>query len=152
MKRARPDLFRVRTDVDICGRRCSAVGNIDLLRAPQILQVRFSRSIDPALLAKEQDKLLTAARNGAVLVSPCISPGEKATMRAAFDAGLQQIVILDNGISPMSKPSGPRFLATAEGRMLLLSPLPHHDDKRPVSRNQCNELNALAWDIAHSNT
>ena len=150
MKRAHPDLLRVRTDIDICGRKCSAVGNLSLLQARQILQVRFSRSIDASLLAQEQKKLLDAARNGAVLVSPSISPGEKATMRAAFDAHLPLIVLMDNGLDPLAKPSGHRFEATAEGRLLLLSPFPHRNDKSPVTRVQCNQLNALAWDIARA--
>ena len=150
MKRAHPELLRVRTDINVCGRKCSAVGNLTLLRAPQILQVRFSRSIDTNLLAQEKQRLLDAARDGAVLVSPSISPGEKATMRAAFDAGYPLIVLLDNGIDPMSKPSGRRFRATAEGRLLLLSPFPHSGERHMISRSQCNQLNALAWDIAHA--
>ena len=150
MKRAHPELLSVRTDIDICGRKCSAVGNLSLLRAKQILQVRFSRSIDAALLAQEQKILLDAAHNGAVLVSPSISPGEKATMRAAFDAHLPLIVLLDNGLDPMAKPSGQRFEATAEGRLLLLSPFPHRNDKSHITRAQCNQLNALAWDIARA--
>ena len=148
MKRAHPELLRVHTDINICGRLCSAVGNLDLLRAPRRIQVRISRSMDPTLITQEQQRLLTAAREGAVLVSPAISPGEKTIMRAAFDANLPLIVLLDNGISPMAKPGGQRFEATAEGRLLLLSPFPHHDDRRLISRNECNELNAIAWDIA----
>jgi len=150
VKRTRADLFQVRLGVDICGRSCSVVGNMDLLRARQRLQVRFSRSIDPNLLQQEQQKLLAAARAGAVLVSPAISPGEKATMRAAFDAHLPLIVLLNNGLDPMSKPSGQRFYATAEGRLLLISPFPHRGEKKVISRDECNQLNALAWDIAHA--
>lgn len=150
MKRARPELLQVRQNVIICGRSCSAVGNMALLLAPKRLQVRVSRSIAPELLSQEQERLLDAARNGAVLVSPAISPGEKAIMRTAFDEGLQQIVLMENGLDPMAKPSGQRFNATAEGRLLLISPFPHHGDKRTISRLECEQLNALAWDITHS--
>ena len=106
LKRARPDLLRVRLDVDVCGRTCSAVGNLALLSAPEKLRVRISRSIDPALLEQEKARLLAAARAGAVLVSPAISPGEKAVTRAAFDEGLPLIVLLDNGLAPIQKPLG----------------------------------------------
>ena len=58
LKRARPDLLRVRLDVDVCGRTCSAVGNLALLSAPEKLRVRISRSIDPALLEQEKARLL----------------------------------------------------------------------------------------------
>ena len=148
MKRARPEFLRVRLGVDVCGRTCSAVGNLSLLAAAKKLRVRISRSIDAALLELEKERLLAAARAGAVLVSPAISPGEKAITRAAFDEGLSLIVLLDNGLDPLSKPSGERFLACAEGRLLLLSPFPHRNNRITVTRATCEQLNGLAWDIA----
>ena len=147
MKRARPEFLRVRLDVKICGSICSAVGNMSLLSAPRKLRVRISRSIDPALLEREKESLLAAAREGAVLVSPAISPGEKAIMRAAFDEGLPLVTLLDNGLDPISKPSGERFRACAEGRLLILSPFPHRNNHITISRATCETLNALAWDI-----
>ena len=147
MKRARPEFLRVRLDVNICGSSCSAVGNMSLLSAPRKLRVRISRSIDPALLEREKESLLAAAREGAVLVFPAISPGEKAIMRAAFDEGLPLVTLLDNGLDPISKPSGERFRACAEGRLLLLSPFPHRNNHITISRTTCEMLNALAWDI-----
>lgn len=148
MKRARPELLRVRQGVDVCGSVCSAVGNLSLLTAARKLRVRISRSIDASLLEREKEQLLTAARAGAVLVSPAISPGEKAITRAAFDEGLPMIVLLDNGLDPMSKPSGERFRACAEGRLLLLSPFPHRNNRTAITRATCEALNALAWDIS----
>lgn len=147
MKRARPEYLRVRQGVDVCGSACSAVGNLSLLTAARKLRVRISRSIDATLLEREKERLLAAARKGAVLVSPAISPGEKAITRAAFDEGLPMIVLLDNGLDPMSKPSGERFRACAEGRLLLLSPFPHRNNRVTISRATCEALNALAWDI-----
>jgi len=150
MKRARPEFLRVQLDVDVCGSVCSAVGNLSLLAAPRKLRVRISRSIDPALLEREKASLLAAAREGAVLVSPAISPGEKAITRAAFDEGLPLITLLDNGLDPMSKPSGERFRACAEGRLLLLSPFPHRNNHVTISRATCEALNALAWAICEN--
>jgi len=148
MKRARPELLRVRLGVDVCGRQCSAVGNLELLGAAKKLRVRISRSIDATLLEREKERLLAAAHESAVLVSPAISPGEKAITRAAFDEGLPLIVLLDNGLDPMSKPSGERFRACAEGRLLLLSPFPHRNNRITITRAVCEELNGLAWDIS----
>lgn len=148
MKRARPEFLRVRQGLDVCGSACSAVGNLSLLTAVRKLRVRISRSIDATLLEREKERLLAAAREGAVLVSPAISPGEKAITRAAFDEGLPMIVLLDNGLDPMSKPSGERFRACAEGRLLLLSPFPHRNNRVTISRATCEKLNALAWDIS----
>lgn len=148
MKRARPEYLRVKENVDVCGRMCSVVGNMALLLAPKKLRVRISRSIDPALLAQEKARLLSEARSGAVLVSAAISPGEKLVTRAAFDEGLPLIILLDNGLHPMQKPSGERFRACSEGRLLLLSPFPHHNERIPITRTICETLNALAWDIS----
>ena len=76
-----------------------------------------------------------------------ISPGEKEIMRRAFEAGFPQIILLENGISTMQKPSGRQFDACAEGRLLLLSPWEHHNDYRAITREQCLQLNALASKI-----
>lgn len=147
MKRARPELLRVREGVEIGRWRCSAVGNMALLRADRLLQVRVSRSIDGRLLESERERLLGEARAGAVLVSPSISPGEKAIMRAAFDEGLSVIALASNGLDAMQKPSGERFRACAEGRLLILSPFPHINNRTVITREACNTLNALAWEI-----
>ena len=150
LKRVRPEWLRPVFGLDVCGRSCSAVGNRALLQAPRRLQVRVSRSIDPRLLTVESERVLAEARAGAVLVSPCISPGEKEIMRQAFDEGLTMIVVQENGLTPFSKPSGERFEACAQGRLLLLSPFEHHNERRLVTRDACSLLNALAWDIAHA--
>ena len=137
MKREHPQYLCVRQGVDICGRPCSAVGNMQLLNAPSRMRVRISRNITPELLEQEKARLLSAARNGAVLVSAAISPGEKQVMRAAFNEGLH----------PLQKPSGERFLACAQGRLLLLSPFPHHNERILITRTVCETLNGLACDI-----
>ena len=43
-------------------------------------------------------------------------------MRAAFDAGLPTIVIMENGFTPLSKPHGEQFYACGQGTLLMLSP------------------------------
>lgn len=82
-----------------------------------------------------------------MLVSPCISPGEKEVMRRAFLAGVPQIVLLENGFAPMQKPSGRRFDACSEGRLLLVAPWEHHNEQRAITREQCLALNRLADEI-----
>ena len=148
MKRSRPEFLRVKENVNICGRLCSSVGNLALLSAPRKLRVRISRSMDPALLEQEKARLLAAAREGAVLVSPAISPGEKQITRAAFDEGLPLIILLENGLHPLSKPGPERFRACSEGRLLLLSPFPHHNERITITRAACEALNGLSWDIS----
>ena len=91
---------------------------------------------------------LSIAEDGAILVSPSISPAEKKVMRAAFDAGYPLIIILENGFSPLWKPGGKQFDACAEGRLLLVAPWPHHNEHKTITRNQCLQLNDLAREIA----
>ncbi len=144
IKRAHPDLFRIVRDRPCCGTRFSAIGNHFLLERPVKRQVQCSRSLPPADLAVQEAELLAAARHGAVLVSPCISPGEKRIARAALEAQLPLIVLLENGFPPLYKPPGNYFEACAAGRLLMLAPWPYHSDKRPITRSQCLALNAYA--------
>ena len=90
------------------------------------------------------------ASEGAVLVSPCISPGEKEAMGTAFEAGYPMILLLENGFSPYQKPGGRQFEACSQGRLLLIAPWPHHDDYRKITKRQCEELNALARQISEN--
>ena len=95
----------------------------------------------------EVQRYLDEARNGAILVSPAISPGEKRTMREAFNAGLPTIVIMENGFTPLSKPHGEQFYACAQGRLLMLSAWEHHNEKRKLTAEQCRQLNLMALSI-----
>lgn len=50
-----------------------------------------------------------------MLVSPCISPGEKQIAHAALDAGHPLIVLVENGFRPHYKPPG-KYFDTPRGR------------------------------------
>lgn len=90
------------------------------------------------------EECLQAAGQGAVLVSPSISPGEKAIMRAAFMKGLPLIYLQENGLTDLAKPGGKRMEACARGQLLILAPWEHHNEKRTIMRGQCLELNEMA--------
>ncbi len=149
IKRAHPDLFRVRRHVTVGEHTFAAMGNIFLLDAPQLIQVQCSRKITPGQLAAQRDHCLQQARNGAVAVSPAISPGEKDIMRAIFDAGFPAIILRENGFAPLAKPGGQRFNACAEGRLLLLAPWQHHNRRIAIRRHQCLSLNQMAQAICN---
>lgn len=147
-KRANPALFTVVANTEILpGKTCAAIGNRFLLQHPLKHQVQISRHIAPEALAARQEELLYAAEHGAVLVSPCISPGEKAIARAALDAGCRLIVMLANGFAPHYKPPGRYFDACAAGRLLMLAPFPYQRQRQTITREQCLELNAWAQAI-----
>ena len=150
MKREHPDLFRVQRNVNAFGLTFSAIGNRFLLDRPVRLQVQCSRSLSEAEIQVKVTEYLSAARQGAVLVSPAISPGEKAVMRAAFDDGLPLIYLQENGFTDLAKPGGKRMEACAEGRLLILAPWEHHNEQLTIRRNQCLALNDIARRLCES--
>ena len=144
MKRENPDLFRVQRGLVYAGVSFSAIGNRFLLERPVKLQVQCSRSIGDEELRAKLDDCLRAGRQGAVLVSPAISKGEKAIMRAAFEEGLPLIYLQENGFTDLAKPGGMRMEACARGQLLILAPWEHHNEKMIIKRGQCMELNEMA--------
>ena len=151
MKRERPEWLRPFFGLQIGRYCCSAIGNRDLLAAPCRRAVRVSRRLTEAEIGAVMAQYLEEARQGIVLVSPAISPGEKRVMRAAFDAGLPTIVIMENGFTPLSKPHGEQFDACAEGRLLMLSPWEHHNEKKTINAEQCRQMNLMAIEICEQN-
>ena len=144
MKREQPDLFRVQRGLMIAGQQFSSIGNRFLLERPVKLQVQCSRRLTDEQIAEKQAWWLEQAHSGAVLVSPCISKGEKQVMRAAFDKGLPIIVLQENGFTDLAKPGGRRMEACARGQLLLLAPWEHHNERLTIRRNQCLALNDMA--------
>ena len=149
MKREHPDFFRVQRGLTVNGQQFSAIGNRFLLDRPVKLQVQCSRRLTEHQIREKVEECLQAARRGAVLVSPSISPGEKAVMRAAFDEGLPLIVLQENGFTDLAKPGGRRMEACCRGQLLLLAPWEHHNEQRIISRGQCLSLNDMAGMICN---
>lgn len=150
MKRENPDLFRVQRGLSFGEQSFSAIGNRFLLERPVKLQVQCSRSITEADLQAKLSAFMKAARQGAVLVSPAISQGEKVIMRAAFEEGLPLIYLEENGFTDLAKPGGKRMEACAKGQLLILAPWEHHNEKLTIKRGQCLELNEMARAICTS--
>ena len=147
MKRARPEWLRPFFGLQIGQHRFSGIGNRALLTTAKRKAVRVSRRLSEEEIAREVQRYLEEARQGTVLVSPAISPGEKRVMRAAFDAGLPTIVIMENGFTPLSKPHGDQFYACGWGALLMLSPWEHHNEKRKLTAAQCAEMNLMALEM-----
>lgn len=145
IKRQHHDFFTVSHHLTIAGTTVAAMGNHQLLQHPSILQVYCSRRLNDEEIALEGDMLLA---QGAVLVSPAVSRGEKAIINRALEAGVPVILISDNGFSEMAKPGGKLFDACAAGKLLLISKNKHHNDYLPLTQERCHDMNALARAIA----
>ena len=100
----------------------TAVGNPFLLDAPLLVSVRISTATPDDKLAGLVTKLGAKAERGAVLVSPWISPGEKAVKAEAIARGGRVVQLLAEGMGRYYKPWGGDFDLCAEGRLLQLSP------------------------------
>ncbi len=144
MKREHPDLFRVQRGLMMGGQSFSAIGNCFLLQRPVRLQVQCSRRLTETEIQQRVNFFLNAASQGAVLVSPAISAGEKAVMRTAFERGFPLIYLQENGFANLAKPGGMRMEACARGQLLILAPWEHHNERIAISRNQCLSLNEMA--------
>lgn len=177
VKREHPNLFKVLRDVEAKGMHFSAIGNHFLLEAPVIFQVQCSRSffayrrerlsgggwrilrdaqgrplVDKTMpeFEAKATAALDAAKRGAVLISPCISHGEREIARRAFEAGYRIITLQNKGFSPIYKPGGKLFDKCAAGNLLMLAPInwPYIPGEKPPTRESSLVLNRIAQFLA----
>lgn len=121
----RPEYFQRRIGLSIAGREFHAYGNFQLLRAPLISPVVISRShtdAEKAALRRQWDEII---RSGGVLVSPFVSPYERAVMHEGIAGAASIIRIIPGGLYPKYKPSGMDFDLCNQGRLLHIGE--HHD-------------------------
>lgn len=129
----------------------NAIGNRALLRVPERMQIQCSRSMSEEAICELIDDVLEACSHGVVIVSPCISDGEKRVARAVMDAGYQLIVLFPKGIPPQTdeyKPYGVFFDACARGQLLILSPWEFKAGVETLTRWQCLMLNDIAAQLS----
>ena len=170
VKREHPELFKVTRELKIEGiGRFSAIGNHFLLTRSAFHQIQVSRryfayardargnllkDAPPAVATREFEEKLAAAlaagKGGAVLVSPCISQGEREIARRAFAAGYRVITLANKGFSPLYKPGGKLFESCAAGNLLMLAPVgwPYQPAEKPMTRIDALVLNRIAQLIA----
>jgi hypothetical protein len=150
LKRDRPEWLRPFFGLQIGSHTYNGIGNRLLLTASKRKTVLVSRRLTDSMIEEETARYLELAKQGTVLVSAAISPGEKRVMRAVFDAGYPTIVIMQNGFTPLSKPHGRQFDACASGALLMLSPWEHHNEKQKITAVQCRQMNLMALEICEN--
>lgn len=146
-KHEHPDLFRVQFGLEYAGLSFAAIGNRFLLDHPTKQQVQCSRSLTKEQIQAALEHYLTLARQGAVLVSPAISEGEKAVMRAALEAHLPLIFLSANSFTSFTKPGGTFTEACSRGDLLILAPWSDRTTTQPLTRAECLALNAMTEKI-----
>lgn len=142
VRRAHPEYFRRVNSLEIDGERYAAYGNLQLLQNPFKEQVVVHRSDSSECRKQNHDAWLHTASNGGVLVSPFISPAEKAIRAEAEEAGAKIILIVNTKMEERYKPAAHDFELCEAGRLLIIS-MPAE-----ISRSHCLAMNALAAKIA----
>ena len=129
LKRANPELFKIRQHLQIEGMSFTAMGNIFLADYPQKAVIQCSRKLHQAEIDAKKAECLGEAAKGMVFVSAAISEGEKQICRAVREAGHPVVVLLEKGFPKPEnpnykyfKPKGVYFEACAAGKLLLLEP------------------------------
>ena len=94
--------------------------------------------------------LLAAARHGSVLISPCVSDGEREIAREALNVGLALVTMQNKGFAKLQKPSGRHFDACAAGRLLMLAPAawPYTPAEKKMTRDDATAMNRLCQWLA----
>jgi hypothetical protein len=70
-------------------------------------------------------------------------------MRAAMNARLPLIFIEENGLTPYTRPGGEFFEACAQGKLLILAPWEHHNERLLITRDKCLTMNQMAKEITN---
>ena len=153
-KKLKPGFFCVQEGIEIGGRMYCGVGNAAMLQAAHYAPVHVRRVMveaaehgEPQTLRDYMNGCVIAARNGAVMVSPFVSPNEKRIMEVLLFEKLPFIYLADNGFRDYYKPTDVLFDGVAEGRVLILSPWEYDAEKRHISRADCVALNGMAEEI-----
>ena len=135
------------------GHPYTAVGNTFLVTYPERLQVRCHRHLTEEQIQEEVTTYLKEARRGTVLISPFISPAEKAVYDACYKEKLPMIHIVNRGLDgKFIYPSGRDLTGCSDGFLLVLAPYADYSEETaatPITRAQCLDMNGFAADLAN---
>lgn len=133
------------------GRRFTAVGNTFFVTYPEIAQVRCHRNLNEEEIQREVAHYSGLARQGVILVSPFISPAEKAVYEACYKEKWRMIRIVRRALDgKFIYPTGKDFDGCAAGFLLVLAPFMAGDDHtaaKRISRSQCLDMNDIASEL-----
>ena len=135
------------------GHPYTAVGNTFLVTYPERLQVRCHRHLTEEQIQEEVATYLKEARRGTVLISPFISPAEKAVYDACYKEKLPMIHIVNRGLDgKFIYPSGRDLTGCSDGFLLVLAPYADYSEETAatrITRAQCLDMNGFAADLAN---
>ncbi len=156
LRKAHPDLFVRVNRLDNPrlpeGETWAGFGNLFLLDKPRLLPVQVSRRVAPDALAALKAEVADQTEAGAVMVSPFLSPGEKAIAAQVMEQEYGSLILLKpEGFPPLYKPSGAYFDLCAKGRLLVLTPFAYTGRKQTLTRERCLQMNDWVREICANN-
>ena len=122
---------------------CDSYGNRQLLQC-RLLPVVCHRK-DKASFTLQKQRCLTAASEGAILVSARIAKGEQEIIDTAIQQGFPVITIEDNGLPERYHPSERRIDLCATNKLLIVTPWRYiyRHTHEPISVAECKTMNCI---------
>lgn len=140
---------------DFFAKRCAAIdgtmaqmmGNIHLLKVKNKVFVQCTNRMTDEEVERTKRHFVELCENGGVPVTAGISRGEKAVVNWALENGCELILVTNQGMGELWKPSGRQFDACSSGKLLIVAIGDSHHYPRKITRAECMVLNALALAI-----
>lgn len=123
---------------------CDSYGNRELLSQrclPVVCHRKYKEQLE-----KQKQCCLDAAKQGAVLVSARIAPGEQLIIDEAVNQGMPVILVADNGFPEVYHPSAERIKQCASGQLLYVSPWTYRYRLKDegITVAECKTMNCVA--------
>ncbi|MDP6490676.1 MAG: hypothetical protein QGH42_03195 [Kiritimatiellia bacterium] len=155
LKKARPDLFvrvnELHHERLPTGEAWAGFGNQFLIEKPELLPVQVSRRASEDEIGAVKGQVAERTADGAVMVSPFISPGEKAIAKMVMQQQHGSLILIrPEGFPPFYKPSGTYFDLCAEGRLLVLTAFAYTGRKQPLTRDRCLQMNRWVQEMCRA--
>lgn len=148
MRRHSAQFFRLHKSVRIGARVFAAKGELALLGRP-MHTVHVRRRFSEEERRDYMNRCIIAARQGKVLIGAFISEYEQQVRTVALAEGHTVIQLTTDVLTEYYKPYGLLFDACSNGQLLLLSQREGECGySRRITREECNELNNIAEEIA----
>lgn len=144
MKRLFPDLYRMRWIIRIGELELLAVGNIYLLKNPDLQVVRFSRRFTKQEIQAKREVWQYCVDNGGALISPFIHPVENDMRKIVMNQNGNIIRICENGFSERFSPHKSEFELMGTRHLLLIGPLEYNSEKTAMRYTYAQYLNSIA--------
>ena len=123
--------------------RWSACGDLTLIGSPFLFPVRLTRRMPVEAQEEAIAAAVERAESGMIPVCGFISPAEKELQqRLRASPHTRWIKMVPHGLPPRYDPSVEDSRAFAEGRLLVLSSFPPEIPVSPISRENCELMNA----------